>query len=58
VIGSRVDITNEYIPAGSRTFEVADASKFNVGDNTIITHPSTAKWLAAVDFGGTAKDDG
>lgn len=56
VAGSRVAITSEYVPAGSRTFEVADASKFSVGDNVVIRHPSTEKWLAAVNFGDTAKD--
>lgn len=54
VIGSRVDIVNEYIPAGSRTFEVADASKFKVGDNIIIKHPSTKEWIEAVNYGETA----
>jgi hypothetical protein len=56
VPGSRVNITNEYVPAGSRTLEVEDASKYSEGDNMIIRHPSTNEWLAAVDFGGTAGD--
>lgn len=56
VPGSRVAITSEYVPAGSRTFEVEDASKFSVGDNVVIRHPSTEKWLAAVNFGDTATD--
>ena len=54
--GSRVNITSEYVPAGSRTFEVSDASKYTIGNNIIIRHPSTSKWLAAVDYGGTAGD--
>ncbi len=56
VSGSRQNISSLYIPAGSRTFEVADASKYSVGDNIVIRHPSTSKWLAAVDYGGTAGD--
>jgi len=56
VPGSRVDITSEYVPARSRTFEVADASKFFVGDNIIIRHPSSPEWLAAVHYGDTAGD--
>ena len=56
VPGSKVDITSPFIPAGSRTFEVEDASKFSVGDNIIIRHPSTDKWLAAVDYGSTHGD--
>ena len=56
VAGTRQDIVSPYIPAGSRTIEVADASVYNVGDNIIIKHPSTAAWLAAVDNGGVASD--
>ncbi|MCK5464295.1 MAG: hypothetical protein KAI95_14805, partial [Bacteroidales bacterium] len=56
VPGSRVNVASEYIPAGSRTIEVEDASKYSVGDNMIIRHPSTNEWLAAVDYGGTAGD--
>ena len=56
VAGTRQDIMSPYIPAGSRTIEVADASVYNVGDNIIIKHPSTAAWLAAVDNGGVASD--
>jgi len=56
VPGSRVNITSEYVPAGSRTIKVEDASKYSEGDNMIIRHPSTNEWLAAVDYGGTAGD--
>jgi len=56
VPGSRVNIASEYVPAGSRTIEVEDASKYSVGDNMIIRHPSTNEWLEAVDYGGTAGD--
>ena len=56
VAGTRQDIISPYIPTGSRTIEVADASVYNVGDNIIIKHPSTAAWLAAVDNGGVGSD--
>ena len=56
VAGTRQDIISPYIPTGSRTIEVADASVYNVGDNIIIKHPSTAAWIAAVDNGGVATD--
>ena len=56
VAGTRQDIISPYIPTGSRTIEVADASVYNVGDNIIIKHPSTAAWLAAVDNGGVGTD--
>ncbi|PQJ75920.1 T9SS type A sorting domain-containing protein [Polaribacter gangjinensis] len=56
VAGTRKDITSPYIPAGSRTFEVTDASVFNVGDNIIIKHPSTTKWLEVIENGGVGSD--
>ncbi|MDB4180868.1 T9SS type A sorting domain-containing protein [Flavobacteriaceae bacterium] len=56
VAGTRQDIISPYIPTGSRTIEVADASVYNVGDNIIIKHPSTAAWIAAVDNGGVGSD--
>lgn len=56
VPGTNQNIISPYIPTGSRTFEVADASVYNVGDNIIIKHPSTSAWLNAVDNGGTASD--
>ena len=56
VAGTRQDIVSPYIPAGSRTIEVADASVYNVGDNIIIKHPSTAAWIEAVDNGGVGTD--
>ena len=56
VAGTRQDIISPYIPAGSRTIEVADASVYNIGDNIIIKHPSTAAWIEAVDNGGVGTD--
>ena len=57
VAGTRKDIISPYVPAGSRTFEVTDASVFNIGDNIIIKHPSTAAWLDKVENGGVATDN-
>ena len=57
VAGTRQDVISPYLPAGSRTFEVADASVYNIGDNIIIKHPSTAAWIEAVNNGGVATDD-
>ena len=56
VTGTRQNIISPYLPAGSRTFEVADASIYNIGDNIIIKQPSTEAWLASVDNGGTGSD--
>jgi hypothetical protein len=52
--GERVNITTDFVPVGSRTFEVEDASSFNIGDNVIVRHISTRPWLNAVNGGGTA----
>ena len=56
VNGTTQNITSEYIPVGSRTVEVVDASKYSVGDNIVIKHPSTDAWLAAVNYGDVAGD--
>jgi len=56
VSGSTVDISNEYIPVSSHTFEVEDSSPFSVGDNIIIRHPSTQAWISAVNGGDTGSD--
>lgn len=56
VDGSRQEITNDFVQVGSHSFEIADASGYDVGDNIIITHPCSAEWLAAIDGGATAGD--
>ncbi len=54
--GSTVDITSEFVPAGSRTIEVEDASAYAEGDNIIIIHPSYQAWLDAIGGGETHGD--
>jgi len=48
-----VAITSEFITAGSRVFEIEDSTHFEVGDNIIIRHRSSQKWIDSVDGGGT-----
>jgi len=48
VEGSRVVIADEYVPVGSMSFEVADASGFTVGDNVIVLRPSIAEWISVL----------
>jgi len=55
VPGTVTAITSPFVPVGARSFEVASADGFQVGDTIIIAHPSTEKWLKAVDYGGTGK---
>lgn len=49
-------VTTEFVPVGSRNFEVADISLFEVGDNIILRHTSSQKWLDSINGGGTATD--
>jgi hypothetical protein len=46
------EIVTDFVPVGSRHFEVANASGFAVGDDVIIFHPATQEWVEAVDYGG------
>ena len=50
---SRSLIVSDTVNVGDYTFEVAEPNFYNVGDNIIIYHPCTQKWLEAIDFGGT-----
>jgi hypothetical protein len=50
------NIISEYLPAGSRTIAVEDPTLYAIGDNIIIYQPSTATWLASINYGDTASD--
>jgi hypothetical protein len=45
VAGTRRSITDDYVPVGSRSFHVADAAGFKVGDSIIVQRPSTQEWI-------------
>lgn len=57
--GSRVKITDEYIPTGTFSLTVADAAKFSKGDAIILFRPGTEQWIKDLkmdqieDRGGT-----
>jgi hypothetical protein len=55
---SNVNIITDSVHVGDRTFQVADASPFSVGDNIVIVHPKTTAWLRAIGFGGVPNDTG
>jgi len=55
---SNVNIISDSVHVGDRTFQIADASPFAVGDNIVIVHPKTTAWLRAIDFGGVPNDTG
>ncbi|AWO00636.1 hypothetical protein DLD77_02435 [Chitinophaga alhagiae] len=45
VPGSRVKITDGYVPTGATSFHVADASGFRPGDAVILFRPGTQQWI-------------
>jgi len=44
-IGSSVAITNSYVPSGTRTINVSNASGFAVGDTVVVQRPVTSAWV-------------
>ena len=45
VNGSRVSITDDYVPVGIRSFSVTSAKGFKAGDKIIVFRPGTEKWI-------------
>ena len=45
IVGSRLQITDDYVPVGAISFSVADASTFAVGDSVIVQRLATSQWL-------------
>ncbi len=43
--GTRVKVTDEYVPAGVFSLTVTDASKFRKGDRIILLRPGTTEWI-------------
>ena len=43
--GSRVKITDAYVPTGAFSFQVADASSFGKGDKIILFRPGSDQWI-------------
>jgi hypothetical protein len=53
VSGTKTDIVSDTVLVGDRTFQVANAAPFGVGDNIVIYHPCSGPWLTAIDSGGS-----
>ncbi len=49
-------ITDDVVPVGAQSFDVANPERVHVGDAVVVYHPATAAWVAAVDGGATASD--
>lgn len=41
-------VTDAYVPAGTAVLHVADAARFKVGDDILVSRPITAKWIQAM----------
>ncbi|AFN75555.1 peptidoglycan-binding LysM [Melioribacter roseus P3M-2] len=54
--GTKTNIKDSILYIGANMFTVENPEYFNVGDNIIIFHPVTDKWIAAVGGGGTDTD--
>lgn len=53
--GDTLDITDDYVRAGSKSFSVSNADKVKVGSHISVLRPSTWEWinkLGCGDFGG------
>lgn len=45
VTSNTVNIVDQYVPSGTNTITVSDASGFSVGDNVLISRPVTQDWV-------------
>ena len=50
--GPPQQITSTIVPAGARSFAVADTSGFRVGESVTIVRPSTAEWIRDIVMTG------
>lgn len=54
--GKATTIADTYVPAGTTSFTVADASGFAVGDTLIIRRPVTAAWIHFMQMDNLSRD--
>lgn len=45
---SEQQITDAYVPVGTRSFSVASAEQYAVGDDIVVYRPSTAEWIHSI----------
>ena len=43
--GSRIKVTDNYVPVGARSFTVASANGFRSGDRIVVYRPGTEQWI-------------
>jgi hypothetical protein len=44
-VGSRVKITDAYVPTGAKSFQLTSSKGFKTGDKIIVYRPGTEKWI-------------
>lgn len=52
---NQVNITTRKVMPGDYSFQVTDASAYQIGDLICIKYPTTTEWLEAVWYGGNTK---
>lgn len=44
-VGAKLDILDDYVPAGARSFHVAASDDFAIGDTVLVQRPVTSAWV-------------
>ncbi|ACU04888.1 hypothetical protein [Pedobacter heparinus] len=56
--GNRVKITDAYVPAGAKSFQVSSAKQFKAGDRIIVYRPGTDNWIHDLKMDQIVERDG
>ncbi len=48
--GTTTTVSDSYVPAGSLTLDVSNASVYTVGESVMIKRPATANWISFMDM--------
>jgi hypothetical protein len=51
VAGTRQAVTDQYVPVGSRTLTLSNATAFTVGDRVVVERTPTQKWIDTLGMG-------
>ena len=46
--GTRMKITDDFVPTGTHSFRISSADSFRVGDRIIVFRPGTQEWIHAI----------
>jgi hypothetical protein len=55
-LSGTVNMTESYVPSGTRSFNVSSAAGFSVGDTVIVTRTVTAAWVALLGMDRLVRD--